>query len=315
MSNIYGKDLDSDIDEDLLALEDPQFDNADDEVITIPQPLFRLKLEYSCEGLFATHDSEEFRGGEYVIISTRYGRDLALVMGKTNCCTGVRASDIVTIERRATESDLEKAAELRKKEEEAFGIFQQKVRDHKLEMKLISTHYLLEEQKVLFFFSSENRVDFRELVKDLVSVFKMRIELRQIGVRDESRITGGLGICGRRYCCHAVSDKLRPVSIRMAKDQNLSLNSMKISGQCGRLLCCLSYEHDWYNEARKGLPSEGVRFFYDGCSFRVTEVNPLLNTVKILGEDGRLLDISAANMSRVEGKWKVTAPPPEKETK
>ncbi|MDR1748920.1 MAG: hypothetical protein LBR47_07655, partial [Spirochaetaceae bacterium] len=156
--------MESDTEEDLLALEDPQSDAADDEVITIPQPLFRLKLEYSCEGVYATHDSEEFSSGDYVIISTRYGRDLALVMGKSNCCTGIRAGDIVTIERRATQADLEKAAELRKKEEEAFRIFQNKVQDHKLDMKLISTHYLLEEQKVLFFFSAENRVDFRELV-------------------------------------------------------------------------------------------------------------------------------------------------------
>ena len=173
-------------------------------------------------------------------------------------------------------------------------------------MKLIATHYLLEEQKVLFFFSAENRVDFRELVKDLVSVFKMRIELRQIGVRDESRITGGLGVCGRPYCCHAVSDKLRPVSIRMAKDQSLSLNSMKISGQCGRLLCCLSYEHDWYVEARKNLPPEGIKFFYDGTTFKVSEVNPLTTMIKMIGEDGRFLEMPVSRMRCIDGQWKIT---------
>ena len=138
-------------------------------------------------------------------------------------------------------------------------------------MKLISVHFLIEEPKALFFFSSETRVDFRELVKDLVYVFKMRIELRQIGVRDESRITGGLGVCGRPYCCHAISDKLPPVSIKMAKEQNLSLNSMKISGQCGRLLCCLSYEYGWYAEARKKLPNEGLHLAYDGVNFKITD--------------------------------------------
>jgi cell fate regulator YaaT (PSP1 superfamily) len=144
------------------------------------------------------------------------------------------------------------------------------------------------------------------LVKDLVTVFKMRIELRQIGVRDESRITGGLGVCGRPYCCHGVTDKLRPVSIRMAKDQNLSLNSLKISGQCGRLLCCLSYEHDWYLEARKTLPNEGVRLFYDEANFRVVEVNPLTRMIRLQGEDGRVLEVPSSRMSKVEGKWRIT---------
>ena len=151
-------------------------------------------------------------------------------------------------------------------------------------MKLVETHFLFDEQKALFFFSSDSRVDFRELVKDLVSVFKMRIELRQIGVRDESRITGGLGVCGRPFCCHGVSDKLRPVSIKMAKDQNLSLNSMKISGQCGRLLCCLSY---------------------DGTDFRITEVNPLTSMVKMLGDDGRLLEVNAKRFYRDGNRWKI----------
>ena len=198
-----------------------------------------------------------------------------------------------------------KREELRKKEKDAFPIFKEKVALHKLDMKLVDTHFLFDEPKVLFFFSSDNRVDFRELVKDLVSVFKMRIELRQIGVRDESRITGGLGVCGRPFCCHGVSDKLRPVSIRMAKDQNLSLNSMKISGQCGRLLCCLSYEFDWYNEARRNLPNEGIHIYYDGTNFRITEVNPLTNMVKMSGDDGRLLEINAKRFSQENGKWKI----------
>ena len=172
-------------------------------------------------------------------------------------------------------------------------------------MKLINVHFLIDEQKALFFFSSDNRVDFRELVKDLVSVFKMRIELRQIGVRDESRIVGGLGVCGRPFCCHGVSDKLRPVSIRMAKDQNLSLNSMKISGQCGRLLCCLSYEFDWYNEARKKLPQEGIHIHYDGTNFRITEVNPITSMVKMLGEDGRILEVNAKRFSKDGNRWKI----------
>ena len=242
---------------------------------------------------------------DYVIVPTRYGKDMAKVLGLSEKPMGIKKSDVVNIERKATEEDLAKAEENKNKEKDAFKIFREKVAYHKLDMKLITVHFLIDEPKALFFFSSDNRVDFRELVKDLVSVFKMRIELRQIGVRDESRIIGGLGVCGRPFCCHGVSDKLRPVSIRMAKDQNLSLNSMKISGQCGRLLCCLSYEFDWYNEARKKLPSEGVHVYYDGTNFRITEVNLLTSMVKMMGDDGRLLEVNAKRFVKDNNKWKI----------
>ncbi len=308
MSDVFENDIDKLTKEDLEALEDDnaEVDIVQDEDFVYPSPLFRLKLEYSSEGVYATvPEGMELKFGDYVIIPTRYGKDMAKVMGKVAKPVGIRPSDIVAVSRKAGPDDIKKASDLEVKEASAFKIFQEKVAVHKLNMKLIATHYLLEEQKVLFFFSAENRVDFRELVKDLVSVFKMRIELRQIGVRDESRITGGLGVCGRPYCCHAVSDRLRPVSIRMAKDQNLSLNSMKISGQCGRLLCCLSYEHEWYSEARKKLPNEGLRIFYDGTNFRITEVNPLTKMVKMSGEDGRLLEIASFRFVQKDGKWSI----------
>jgi cell fate regulator YaaT (PSP1 superfamily) len=171
-------------------------------------------------------------------------------------------------------------------------------------MKLVSLHYLLEDQKILFFFTAEIRVDFRELVKDLVNVFKTRIELRQIGVRDEARVVGGLGVCGRGYCCHAVSDKLRPVSIKMAKDQNLSLNSMKISGPCGRLLCCLSYEHGFYNEQRRLIPQEGVRVSHGDTVWKVTEVNVVTGRIKLGSEDGRIIAVPASAFERVDNRWR-----------
>jgi cell fate regulator YaaT (PSP1 superfamily) len=176
-------------------------------------------------------------------------------------------------------------------------------------MKLVSVHYLLEEPKILFFFTAESRVDFRELVKDLVSIFKTRIELRQIGVRDEARVVGGLGVCGRAYCCHAVSDKLKPVSIKMAKDQNLSLNSMKISGPCGRLLCCLAYEHNFYNEQRKLIPPEGSKLTYDDGLWKVQEVNLVAGIVTLNAEDGRQLRISNSRFVRSEGRWHITPAP------
>ena len=305
MSDIFEQDINRDS-EDLADLEDENIEDSSSEGYVFPENLYKLKLEYSCEGIYAIVPSNiKISDGDYVIIPTRYGNDLAQNLGKATTPIGIKPCEVVEVLRVADSKDLEHAKELKIKEKEAFKTFKEKVEAHKLEMKLISVHFLVGEQKVLFFFSSENRVDFRELVKDLVAVFKMRIELRQIGVRDESRITGGLGVCGRPFCCHTISDKLPSVSIRMAKDQNLSLNSMKISGQCGRLLCCLSYEHKWYEEARKALPTEGIKINYDGTSFRVSEVNPLTSMIKIVGEDGRLLEINAKRFSRDGNRWRI----------
>jgi cell fate regulator YaaT (PSP1 superfamily) len=303
MSDIFEKDIDE---ENLAALEDSDISEESLEGVVFDEPLFYLKLAYSCESIYATNDKNiKIETNDYVIVPTRYGKDMAKVLGLSEKPIGIKQSDVVAIERKATEEDLAKAEENKQKEKDAFKIFKEKVAYHKLDMKLITVHFLIDEPKALFFFSSDNRVDFRELVKDLVSVFKMRIELRQIGVRDESRIIGGLGVCGRPFCCHGVSDKLRPVSIRMAKDQNLSLNSMKISGQCGRLLCCLSYEFDWYNEARKKLPSEGIHVYYDGTNFKITEVNLLTSMVKMMGDDGRLLEVNAKRFVKDNNKWKI----------
>ena len=307
MSDIFENDIDKES-ENIENLEENEGSISEEEsVLEIDYPLYQLKLDYSNETIYAKNPSnQELKPGIFVITPTRYGKDMARVLGIVKKPVGIKQSDIVTLERKATPEDMNKLEELHKKERDAFPIFKEKVENHKLDMKLIQTHFLFDEPKALFFFSSDNRVDFRELVKDLVSVFKMRIELRQIGVRDESRIVGGLGVCGRPFCCHGVSDKLRPVSIRMAKDQNLSLNSMKISGQCGRLLCCLSYEFDWYNEARRNLPTEGLHIFYDGTNFKITEVNPITNLVKMSGEDGRLLEVNAKRFFKdSNNRWKI----------
>ncbi|MBD5447813.1 MAG: hypothetical protein HDR32_08790 [Treponema sp.] len=306
MSDIFEQDIDSG-DENLADLEDGDFSGEEDTSFSYPQPLYRTRLEYSSEGVYVSvpKNTPPLKTGDYVIIPTRYGRDLALVMGKADHPVGIKKDDIVRIDRKATEDDLKKYRELAAKETDAFRTFKEKADAHHLDMKLVAVHFLPEEAKALFFFSSDNRVDFRELVKDLVGIFKMRIELRQIGVRDESRIIGGLGVCGRPYCCHAVNDKPPPVSIKMAKEQNLSLNSMKISGQCGRLLCCLSYEYKWYAEARKKLPNEGLRILYDGTNFRITDVNPLTEMIKMLGEDGRLLEVPSTRFKRTGGRWSI----------
>ncbi|HWR12721.1 MAG TPA: regulatory iron-sulfur-containing complex subunit RicT [Rectinemataceae bacterium] len=240
-----------------------------------------------------------------VIAPTKYGKDVVEVQGQAMDTSFVNPDELVLIERPAGIDDLRKLKENKEKEKHAYELCRDKIWARNLPMKLVSAHYLLDEPKILFYFTAESRVDFRELVKDLVSLFKMRIELRQIGVRDEARVTGGCGVCGRVLCCHGISDRLNPVSIKMAKDQNLSLNSLKISGPCGRLLCCLSYEFQFYKDARRELPQEGVKFIYDGTLFKVVEVNALSSTVKMAGEDGRVLDMKAERFKYSEGRWKV----------
>jgi cell fate regulator YaaT (PSP1 superfamily) len=243
--------------------------------------------------------------GALVVSPTKYGKDVVEVQGLVKDTRLVNLDEVVCIERPACIDDLRKLKENADKEKQAFELCRDKIWARNLPMKLVAAHYLIDEPKILFYFSAETRVDFRELVKDLVSVFKTRIELRQIGVRDESRVTGGCGVCGRVLCCHGISDRLNPVSIKMAKDQNLSLNSLKISGPCGRLLCCLSYEYQFYRDARRELPQEGVKFLYDGVLFKVVEVNALSSMVKMAGEDGRVLDMKAERFKYSEGRWKV----------
>ena len=272
----------------------------------VPELLWRIKSQHSNETWHAWADEGiEIKVGDIVVAPTRYGKDLCLVQGQVEKPARLSSDELVKVDRLATKEDLTKAEANEEKAKKAYETCRQKIETHGLPMKLVSAHYLLDEAKILFFFSAESRVDFRELVKDLVAVFKTRIELRQIGVRDEARVLGGCGVCGRVLCCHGVSDKLTPVSIKMAKDQNLSLNSMKISGPCGRLLCCLAYEYGFYRDARRELPGEGVRFPYDGTLFRVIEVNALGGSVKAAGEDGRLLEMPASRFIHSEGKWKV----------
>ncbi|MDR1178842.1 MAG: hypothetical protein LBK64_08435 [Spirochaetaceae bacterium] len=275
------------------------------EAITPDTPVYRLRLIYSNETFLAVWPGDVLSPGNMVLVPTRYGKDLAQIIGPIQSHGFQPFSEIARIERTATAEDLEKAKDHKEHEQNAFRVCKEKIEDHHLDMKLVSVHFLLEESKILFFFTAENRVDFRELVKDLVGVFKTRIELRQIGVRDESRVVGGLGVCGRCYCCHAISDKLKPVSIKMAKDQNLSLNSMKISGPCGRLLCCLAYEHLFYGEQRRLVPPEDCKISWDGALWKVVEVNVVLGKIRLAAEDGRVICFSSSDFEKTEGRWNV----------
>ena len=183
----------------------------------------------------------------------------------------------------ATEEDRKTEAKNKEKEKEAFEICLEKIRKHGLEMKLIDAEYTFDNNKVLFYFTADGRIDFRELVKDLAAVFRTRIELRQIGVRDETKIRGGIGICGRPLCCHTYLSEFAPVSIKMAKEQNLSLNPTKISGVCGRLMCCLTNEQETYEYLNSRLPSVGdIVNTVDGFRGEVQSLSVLRQIVKVI---------------------------------
>lgn len=249
-----------------------------------------------------------------VVMESRYGRDMAILLGKSSpeAFRDAHQKDpsleIREFYRFATEEDLKTEEQNNELGRVAVKQCREKIEKHKLDMKLVSAHYLLDEPKIVFFFTADSRVDFRELVKDLVSIFKTRIELRQIGVRDESRVVGGMGVCGRKYCCHGVTDRLNPVSIKMAKVQNLSLNSMKISGPCGRLLCCLSYEYDAYLEERKKLPNEGSFIKCDGKSYRILEMNILARQMRVLAPDGPPFNLAFEDLYKIKDAWHFRMP-------
>jgi cell fate regulator YaaT (PSP1 superfamily) len=234
---------------------------------------------------------------------------MAKILGSVNYTEDLEEDQIRRIERIATEEDIAKRAKFEEQEKDAYRICREKINKLSLAMKLVSAHYILDDPKVMFFFTAENRIDFRELVKELVAHFKMRIELRQIGVRDEARVIGGVAVCGRQLCCHSLTDNLSPVSIKMAKEQNLSLNSLKISGPCGRLLCCLAYEQEHYSEERKLLPHEGSRISVEGVGYKVTEINIFSGKVFLSGPEGKRLELPSSSFKRSEsGAWLVELP-------
>lgn len=227
-------------------------------------------------------DVLEVKAGDNVIVETARGMEFGTV---TMDITEVEESSIVAplkkIVRIANEKDHKQHIENVKKKERAIKLCQEKVDKHGLVMKLIDVEYTFDNSKIVFYFTADGRVDFRELVKDLAGVFKMRIELRQIGVRDEAKMLGGIGSCGRALCCHSWLADFEPVSIKMAKVQNLSLNPTKISGICGRLMCCLKYENDIYMEFRKGMPEVGEKIKTPDGIGKVVDTNLLERTVKV----------------------------------
>ena len=226
----------------------------------------------------------DIKTGDKVIVETARGVEFGWVVAGTKEVPDEKITQpLKSVIRIATKDDLLKEEKNREKEKEAFRICLEKIRKHGLEMKLIDAEYTFDNNKVLFYFTADGRIDFRELVKDLASVFRTRIELRQIGVRDETKIRGGIGICGRPLCCHTYLTEFAPVSIKMAKEQNLSLNPSKISGVCGRLMCCLKNEEETYEELNSHLPSNGDHVTTsDGLKGDVQSVNVLRQLVKVI---------------------------------
>lgn len=229
----------------------------------------------------------EIKKGDHVIVETARGVEYGTVVGEPREVNDKEIQQpLKPVLRIASERDDEQEKKNKEKEKEAFTICLEKIKKHNLEMKLIDAEYTFDNNKVLFYFTADGRIDFRELVKDLASVFKTRIELRQIGVRDETKIRGGIGICGRPLCCHTHQSDFIPVSIKMAKEQNLSLNPTKISGVCGRLMCCLKYEEDTYEELNRKLPGVGDYVTTsDGLKGEVVGVNVLRQIVRVVVEE------------------------------
>ncbi len=234
------------------------------------------------EIFYFTFDNQEIKEGDQVIVKTKRGIEIGkVVVGPQKIDESEFDAEFKPIKRKASLSDLKQASQNQKEAEKAFDICLKKIDKHGLPMKLIDSEYTFDKGKLLFYFTADGRVDFRELVKDLASVFRTRIELRQIGVRDETKMMGGIGPCGRKLCCSNFLRDFESISIRMAKKQDLSLNPEKISGICGRLMCCLNYEVDYYQEMKKKLPNLGQKVKTEFGIGKIEDVNIIKKTLKI----------------------------------
>ncbi|MEL3909024.1 MAG: regulatory iron-sulfur-containing complex subunit RicT [Treponemataceae bacterium] len=279
-----------------------------DKVDKALQKIYSIVMDYCREFCYGICDNEEadFKRGDFVIAKTRYGMDVVKVAGKLeNGRKNLKTQNLICIKRAATENEKKRFYANAKRTKEANKIFKEKVLNNALKMQPVTSHFLSAEPKVVFFFTADKRVDFRKLVKDLVAVFKLRVELRQIAVRDESRIVGGLGLCGRAFCCRCMGDKIPSVSIKMAKYQGLSILTQKVSGPCGRLLCCLAFEHEWYAKERSKFPPVGFCFSVNGRSFTVTDINMVMGYVMVSDNQSGSIKASVKNFYFENGNWKV----------
>jgi len=233
--------------------------------------------------------------GEYVIVEEERGQDYGQVLSEHEVFLDAdveKKEPLRKILRKATQGDLHQIEKNKKKIEEISKTCVRKIQEHRLPMKLVEAEYSFDRSKIIFYFTAEGRVDFRDLVKDLAHIFKARIELKQIGVRDEARMLGGVGPCGRALCCSKFLKDFEPITIRMAKEQKLPLNPTKISGLCGRLMCCLGYEHQCYKKLSKGLPKEGSKVKTKSGTGKVISVNILKRSALVELEDGKQITVT-----------------------
>ncbi len=259
-----------------------------------------VKAQLGNQFYYVEVESSDFIYQEHCLIQTDKGSVLArVVKGATEMDTPA-AKPIGKIIRKATPEDLEQHKRNLEMEQQAYVICQQKIKERGLVMKLLRVEYSFDRNKATFYFTAEGRIDFRELVRDLAYEFRTRIEMKQIGIRDEAKIMGGYGCCGRKLCCTSFIDNFDPVSIRMAKAQCLTLDPGKISGVCGRLMCCLEYEYPVYEESRKKLPRLGEKVIVAGETGRVKSLDVLAEMVYVEFEDARVIKVKAGEISRVD---------------
>lgn len=250
--------------------------------------------------------------GDKVIVETERGRSIATVVIGPLDYSAVDVPELLkTVLKKAIPEDLEAALRNASREKEAFDFCLAKIKERGMEMKLVRVEYLFDGSKAIFYFTADGRVDFRELVKDLAHAFRTRIEMRQIGVRDEAKMVGGIGICGRELCCSSFLREFEPVSVKMAKEQSLALNPTKISGQCGRLLCCLGYEYETYCTLRKCLPKCGKRVQCGGVDGEVIKLNVLDGTVTVKTDDNQEVVIKGDDIKPENITDRLKKPPKE----
>ncbi len=265
-------------------------DNSQMEIVTIKFRDAGKRYNFNANEL-------ELKVGQQVVVETDRGRALGTVVAPTEEREDQTPNrELKNVVRHATEEDLKLASVNATREQEALVFCTERISQRGMDMKLVKAEYLFDGSKIIFFFTADGRVDFRELVKDLAHHFHTRIEMRQIGVRDEAKLVGGIGVCGRELCCCTFLTDFTPVSVKMAKEQGLALNPSKISGQCGRLLCCLSYEFETYCKMRKGLPKCGKKIEVCGCKTQVLDVNVLGQEVTLATEDGQRLKVTAEQL-------------------
>ncbi|BCO07639.1 hypothetical protein GF1_00150 [Desulfolithobacter dissulfuricans] len=263
---------------------------------------YRIRFRQEGQEYTVKFTADDLQYGEVVMVKTDHGPEPAFIVGRAADTTvpGMERGVSFLVIRRAGKDEKEKYARLPDLEREAYGICLGRIRALELPMQLVRVERFFNGSKIIFYFTAESRVDFRELVRNLVQEFRTRVEMRQIGVRHETQMTGGIGACGRELCCSSFLKKFESVSIKMAKTQDLPLNPSKISGLCNRLLCCLTYEYDAYKDIKKEMPRIGRQIRYEDEIYRVIRISPLLGTVQVVSRDGTELLLEEEQWRRAE---------------